>query len=82
MTYHIMNKQKIIKILNNLKTHWDLAEWMIALIEAGFMDKETYQNTLFMVASAIKKMPEWEEKEKLKIEFNKLKNDSKKCLLK
>jgi hypothetical protein len=31
---------------------------MVALIEAGFMDKETYQNTLFMIASAIKKMPE------------------------
>jgi hypothetical protein len=31
---------------------------MIALIEAGFMDKETYQNMLFMFASAIKKMPE------------------------
>jgi hypothetical protein len=31
---------------------------MIALIEAGFMDKETYQNTLFMVSAAIKKMPE------------------------
>ena len=77
-----MNKQKIIKILNDLKPHWDLAEWMVALIEAGFMDKETYQNTLFMIAAAIKKMPEGEEKEKLKIEFNKLKNDSKKCLLK
>ena len=59
-----MNKQKIIKILNNLKSHRDLAEWMIALIEAGFMDKETYQNMLFMIASAIKKMPEWEKKEK------------------
>jgi hypothetical protein len=31
---------------------------MIALIEAGFMDKETYQNMLFMIAAAIKKMPE------------------------
>ena len=78
MTYHIMNKQKIIKILNDLKPHWDLAEWMVSLIEAGFMDKETYQNTLFMVASAIKKMPEWEEKEKLKAEFEKIKeNDNK-----
>jgi hypothetical protein len=31
---------------------------MIALIEAGFMDKDTYQNMLFMIAAAIKKMPE------------------------
>ena len=73
-----MNKQKIIKILNNLKSHRDLAEWMIALIEAGFMDKETYQNMLFMIASAIKKMPEWEEKENLKKEFQELKKSEKK----
>jgi hypothetical protein len=38
------------------------------------MDKETYQNMLFMIASAIKKMPEWEEKEKLKAEFEEMKN--------
>ena len=69
-----MNKQKILKILNDLKPYWDLAEWMIALIEAWFMDKETYQNMLFMIASAIKKMPEWEEKENLKTEFEEIKN--------
>ena len=73
-----MDKQKILKILNDLKPYWDLAEWMIALIEAGFMDKETYQNMLFMIASAIKKMPEWEEKEKLKAEFEELKKSEKK----
>ena len=73
-----MNKQKIIKILNNLKSHRDLAEWMSALIEAGFMDKETYQNMLFMIASAIKKMPEWEEKEKLKVEFDEIRKSEKK----
>ena len=69
-----MNKQKVLKILNDLKPYWDLAEWMIALIEAGFMDKDTYQNMLFMIASAIKKMPEWEDKEKLKKEFEEIKN--------
>ena len=72
-----MDKQKILKILNDLKPYWDLAEWMIALIEAGFMDKETYQNMLFMIASAIKKMPEWEEKENLKKEFQELKKSEK-----
>ena len=72
-----MNKQKIIKILNNLKPHRDLAEWMIALIEAGFMDKETYQNMLFMIATAIKKMPESKKKEELKAEFDKLKSNKK-----
>ena len=73
-----MNKQKIIKILNGLKSYRDLAEWMIALIEAGFMDKETYQNMLCMIASAIKKMPEWKEKERLKAEFEEIKKSEKK----
>lgn len=73
-----MNKQKVVKILNDLKPYRDLAEWMIALIEAGFMDKDTYQNTLFMIASAIKKMPEWEDKENLKKEFEELKRSEKK----
>jgi hypothetical protein len=48
------------------------------LIEAGFMDKDTYQNMLFMIASAIKKMPEWKDKEKLKKEFEELKKSEKK----
>ena len=73
-----MNKQKVLKILSKLKPYRELAEWMIALIEAGFMDKETYQNTLFMIASAIKKIPAWEEKEKLKAEFEELKKSEKK----
>ena len=73
----MMNKQKVIKILTDLKQHRELAEWMIALIEAGFMDKETYQNMLFMIASAIKKMPEWKEKDKLKAEFEEIKRNSK-----
>ena len=73
-----MNKQKIIKILKSLKSHRDLAEWMIALIDAGFMDKETYQNMLFMIASAIKKMPEWVEKEELKAELEEIKKSDKK----
>jgi hypothetical protein len=42
------------------------------------MDKETYQNMLFMIASAIKKMPEWKEKEKLKTEFEGIKKSDKK----
>ena len=73
-----MNKQKVLNILNELKPHRELAEWMIALIEAGFMDKETYQNMIFMIASAIKKIPEWKDKEILKREFEELKNSEKK----
>lgn len=73
-----MDKQKVLKILNDLKPYRDLSEWMIALIEAGFMDKDTYQNMLFMIASAIKKMPEWKDKEKIKKEFEELKKSEKK----
>lgn len=69
-----MEKEKVISILKDLKNHWDLAEWMIALIEAGFMDKETYQNTLFMITTAIKQMPEWTEKTKLQSKLMKLRN--------
>jgi hypothetical protein len=42
------------------------------------MDKDTYQNMLFMIASAIKKMPEWEDKERIKKEFEELKKSGKK----
>lgn len=70
---HYMNKQKILTILNDMKPHWELAEWMIALIEAGFMDKETYQNMLFMISAAIKQMPEWAEKDRLKDELEEIK---------
>ena len=73
-----MDKQKILKILNDLKTHWELADWMIALIEAWFMDKETYQNMLFMFSTAIKKMPEWKEKDKLKAELEEIKKSDNK----
>ena len=72
-----MNKQKVIEILTDLKSHRDLADWMIALIEAGFMDKETYQNMMFMIVSAIKKIPEWEEKENLKEKLESLKESKK-----
>jgi hypothetical protein len=41
------------------------------------MDKETYQNMLFMIASAIKKMPEWKDKEKLKAEFEEINQENK-----
>lgn len=68
-----MEKKAILQILHDLKPYWELADWMIALIEAWFMDKVTYQNTLFMISSAIKKMPKWEEKEKLVAEFEKIK---------
>ncbi len=72
-----MEKQAILEILQDLKPHRELAEWMIALIEAWFMDKETYQNTLFMITAAIKKMPEWKEKSMLQKKLSNLKEDKK-----
>ena len=73
-----MEKKAILEILQDLKPHRELAEWMIALIEAWFMDKETYQNTLFMISAAIKKMPEWEKKSLLQEKLSNLKEDNKK----
>ena len=73
-----MEKKAILEILQDLKPHRELAEWMIALIEAWFMDKETYQNTLFMISADIKKMPEWEEKSLLQEKLSNLKEDNKK----
>ena len=73
-----MEKKAIREILQELKPYRELAEWMIALIEAWFMDKETYQNTLFMISAAIKKMPEWEKKSILQKKLSSLKESSKK----
>jgi len=73
-----MEKGAILEILQELKPYRELAEWMIALIEAWFMDKETYQNTLFMISAAIKKMPEWEKKSILQKKLSSLKESSKK----
>lgn len=73
-----MEKKQVLEILESLKPHRELAEWMIALIDAGFMDKDTYQNTLFMVTAAIKQMPESDEKAALKEKLEKLKEVSKK----
>ena len=69
-----MEKEQVLEILNELKDHRELADWMIALIDAGFMDKDTYQNTLFMITAAIKQMPNWEEKDQLQSKLFKLRN--------
>lgn len=68
-----MDKEKVLDILEDLKPYRELSEWMIALIDAGFMDKETYQNMLFMIAAAIKQMDNWSDKEKIKWKFDELK---------
>lgn len=73
-----MQKQAILEILQDLKPHRELAEGMIALIEAWFMDKETYQNTLFMISAAIKKMPEWKKKSILQEKLSSLKENNRK----
>ena len=73
-----MNKEKVLDILKDLKPYRELSEWMIALIDAGFMDKETYQNMLFMVSAAIKQMANWAEKERIKWKFDELKKDNEK----
>jgi hypothetical protein len=42
------------------------------------MDKETYQNMLFMVSAAIKQMANWAEKERIKWKFDELKKNNEK----
>lgn len=73
-----MNKEKVLDILKDLKPYRELSEWMIALIDAGFMDKETYQNMLFMISAAIKQMANWAEKERIKWKLDELKKDNEK----
>lgn len=73
-----MEKKQVLEILKELKPHRELAEWMIALIEAWFMDKDTYQNTLFMISTAIKQLPEWKEKQELQKKLTALKDTNKK----
>lgn len=69
-----MEKKLVIEILEKLKPHWELAEWMIALIEAWFMDKDTYKNTLFMISAEIKRLSEWDEKTELQAKLMILKD--------
>ena len=68
-------KTQVIEILTALQPHRELAEWMIALIEAGFMDNETYTNLIFMITGAIKSLPEGEKKSELKGKLELLKED-------
>ena len=72
-----MDKEKVLDILNDLKPYRELSEGMIALINAWFMDKETYQNMLFMIAVAIKQINNWPDKEKIKLKFDELNSKNK-----
>ena len=66
-------KTQVIEILSELQSHRELAEGMIALIEAGFMDKDTYTNLIFMITGAIKTLPEGEKKSDLQKKLEVLK---------
>lgn len=73
----MMKKETIIEILKELDNR-ELSEWMIALINAWFMDKDTYQNTLFMIWNAIKQLPNWEKKKNLQNKLDSIKASEKK----
>jgi hypothetical protein len=70
-------KELVLEILQELRTHREIAEGMIALIEAGFMDKDTYTNLLFMISGAIKSLPEGEQKTALKQQLELLREGEK-----
>jgi hypothetical protein len=67
-------KELVLEILQELKEHRELAEGMIALIDAGFMDKDTYTNLLFMISGAIKSFPDGDKKVYLKEKINHLRS--------
>ncbi|MDD3868256.1 MAG: hypothetical protein PHR46_01500 [Candidatus Absconditabacteria bacterium] len=71
-------KETVLLILHQLKDHRDLSEGMIALIEAGFMDKDTYTNLLFMISGAVKSLPAGTLKDSLQEQVEQLKQESKK----
>jgi hypothetical protein len=66
------HKQEVLDLLAELQPHRELAEGMIALIEAGFMDKDTYKNLLFMIAREVKALPEGKEKAELQEKIQQL----------
>jgi hypothetical protein len=67
---------QVLELLLALKPHRELAEGMIALIEAGFMDADTYTSLLFMISGAIKSLPEGAEKADLKEKLEALRKNS------
>ena len=68
-------KEQVLEILEQLKDQRELAEGMIALIEAGFMDKDTYTNLLFMISGCIKSLPEGKLKSDIKEKLEQLRKE-------
>ena len=66
-------KEQVLILLEKLIPYWELAEWMVALIDAGFMDKDTYQNLLFMLSWAIKNLEDPKLKKELQLQLTELK---------
>lgn len=60
------------KIIENIREERELAEWMLALLEAGFMDDETMYDIHFLIDKEIKKLPEGEKKTELENLFQQL----------
>jgi hypothetical protein len=70
-----MNEYELTKkIIEWLQGYWDLAEWMLALLEAWFMDEETSQNIRFLLLKEIKKIPDEEKKWELQEQYQELEN--------
>ncbi len=64
-------KDLLIKVIGKLKWHWDLAEWILALLESSYIDDNSINGLISLVSRSIKlcknsldtnKMKKWLEK--------------------
>lgn len=61
-----MEEKDLIKqIIENLQDERELAEGMLALLNAGFMDDETVHGMVFLLEKEIKGLPKGEKKSEL-----------------
>jgi uncharacterized protein involved in tolerance to divalent cations len=64
-------KELLINVITKLKWHWDLAEWILALLESSYIDDKAIDWLIDLVSKSIKacknnvdtnKMKKWLEK--------------------
>ena len=64
-------KELLIKVITKLKWHWNLAEWILALLESSYIDEKAIDGLISLMSTSIKacknnidinKMKKWLEK--------------------
>lgn len=61
----LQTKDLLIRLLQKLKPYWDLADWLIALLESEYIDEKTIVNIASIMQNNVQKMQTWKAKEKL-----------------